>query len=256
MDPRQLLKTSQLAARQVAGTSPPVPDRAANKLSSSPFTPLLPGYRILPAYFSAIEVPANLAETNGAYWYGLRRFTPFKDSDQEITCVGANIEMLPCNVDGVDWLGLGGAATAAWGDVQGVTAAIVIGKNLPIQEGQWTAAPCASPLLNADATLVDGDAVNEHSAPEYFAVQGFPTGKLAIGGTYNEGSTPLNKINVGRQFSPYVNRITQGNTLDVALVMRGYYVAPLADPAFLTGYANVRVLVGNTLVGGDAFTEI
>lgn len=256
MDPRQLLKTTNLAARQVPGVSPPVPDRAANKLSASPFTPLLPGYRIIPAYFGAIQVPAGLTAGYDAYWYGLRRFTPFKDSDQEITCVGANIELLPCNVDGVDWLGLTSAATIPWGDVQGVTAAIVIGRNLPIQEGEWRAARAASPLLNTDPLAGPGDLSNEHTSPEYFCVQGFPTGKLAIGGTYNEGATAVNKINVGRQFSPYVNRITQGNTLDVALVMRSIFIEDQPDPGWISGFANVRLLVGNTIVGGDAFTEV
>lgn len=232
-------------------TAPPVslqrPDR---KAPESVFTSLLPGYEIRGGWFDRIRVPVGLTSTNGvARWFGLRRLRIPEDFAQEVTLFGSTITQLPPNVAGVDFDDLVGAETVPWGNRHGSDCAIVIGRNLPIIPNAWTSAPCFAAGLDADGSANSSADIPNPS--EYFAVQYFPTGEL-VGS--DDDTTILNKIVTTRQMSPYVARFTHGNTLDVALVMKGEYVEGLGEEKFLSGFADVRLMIGQ-VNAGQGFTE-
>ena len=218
---------------------------------SSVFTPLFPTYRIRHAYFNWCEVPAALNVGSGnAFLFGLGRIQSPGDIGQEFTLFGANFSLLPCNVNGVDYKGFfGGASTVPWGDRDGTGAAIIIGRNLPMTKGAWTAANVYAPGIGF-ASIQENSGMEETTA-EYFAVQSFPTGALVAPA---DTTTVLNKINPGRQFAPYASRITAGQTLDVALAVDPVFVEELASLSYLSGFAHVQLMIGNTDFA-NAFTE-
>src|SRR6185503_5956489 len=129
---------------------------------------------------------------------------------QELTVVGINATLLPSDsaAAGNAAIGVAAADAQAWGDTAGFTAAIVVAKNLPINDGAWSWARAHVAGIEPNPT----GAINHQAIADYIAVFGFPTGKL--------NDTTPNKVSEVRAYAPFVNRITQGETLDIALVVR------------------------------------
>ncbi|MBX3384933.1 MAG: hypothetical protein KF768_00015 [Phycisphaeraceae bacterium] len=228
-----------MGLRAQTGSPPPAAMPADSRdLPRSPFTDLLPSSRTIFAYFQTIDATLGAAPAGDyAAWYGLRRLKVWEDTGQEITVFGARFTLAPCNVDGtaVD----GAAEPLPWGDARGVTAALVIGRRLPIRLGAWTFAPANLPAIGeaAESGVADDTGTRGPGQPDYFAVETFPTGKFDDG-------TP-NKVTTYKNISPYNNRVRDGETLDVALVMRKGYVESQTAKV-IQGYALVEVLIGQT----------
>lgn len=227
--------------RSQVGVTPPSPNDApapTRALPRSPFTDLLPSARMVLAFFQTIGVTLPAAPTSDvAAWYGLRRLNVVEDTGQEITVFGARFELLPCNTGAT---AIDGAANGiAWGDARGVTAAIVIGRRLPIQVGQWKYAPCFLPAIGlaAESGTADDTGVRNAGQADYLHVETFPTGAF--------GDATPNKLAEYRNISPYNNRVRDGDTLDVALVMRKSYVGGQTNKV-IQGYARVELYIGQT----------
>ncbi len=195
------------------------------------------------AYMRRVDVPAGLSIPVGqAAWFGLRRVTP-QSIGQEFALVHAVGSLLPCDSTN----GSGVANAIAWGDSKGMTAAIVIGRDLPIQLGAWSAAPVdVAGLADSDAAPPPRTLVSSASRPNpYFAVLRFATGTYA--------DNPPFRTTQQRPFSGNAARFVQTESLDVALVLDRAYVDGLAAPGVVVGHAEVAMTLG-VRVPGSPFT--
>lgn len=232
--------TSALRNYQRTRTVAPPPDPSkgvssyTGKSARSPFTDQLPQFQTRRAYFHAIATPVSVVFANQA-WYGLRRITP-KSFGGEFELAGLTMTLLPTDSDGG---ALTGFATApiGWGDTRGLSAAIVVGRNLPIGKGAWSDAPAYIPGISfgdgsPDSTTLDTPDAN---FPEYIAVAGFPTGKFR--------DTAPNKPPFRWSYAPHVMRFAGGDSLDVALVVRGTTVNNI-NLGPIVGLADVSLTIG------------
>lgn len=199
----------------------------------SRFVDELPQFVIMRGYFAQISVNAPTINPGEAAWFGLRRVIAGRDVAQEFSLCGVAMTLLPTD-------SAGGALTGytnplAWGDTRGITAAIVVGKNLPIKEEDWTSAVAYLPGI--DFGLASQGAASKLSANplrEYDVEQSFPTG------TFRD--TAPNKPPLRWSFAPHVKRFRRGEALDIALVVRGDQIN--AKNGTLAGYASVAVTLG------------
>lgn len=197
---------------------------------SSPLASQLPTFATEMVYFNQITVPDGMAATAGqSAVYGLRRVRVPADTGEEIGFLGADFHLLPADSSGVA-TPVGGMAALAWGDTSGLSAAIIIGRNLDMVEGQWKSATVYLPGLEQAAHCFTSRA----GQPRYLVTRWFPAGK------WND--TAPNKY---QQFVPvagYVDRITRDETLDVALVVRGSQIVNASgQPKAIVGLAAMNL---------------
>lgn len=177
----------------------------------SPLASQLPPFDTEGVYFHQIRVPDQTVTPAGqTAVYGLRRIRVPEDTGEEIGFLGADFHLLPSDSAAAGTSAVG--AALAWGDTLGMGAAIIIGRGLPMVVGRWSSATIYLPGMETTAppgaSLLSGP-----GQPKYLIARWFPAGK------WND-TTP----NKYQQFVPvagYVDRVTQGETLDVALVVRG-----------------------------------
>lgn len=210
--------------------------------ASSPLTRLFPTALVEAVSLGAIPVPngtTNPADGRSA-WYQLRRIRIDEDTQQEVTFVGAHATLLPTDNNGAGSTIYGVAAGDAlgWGDAQGISAAIIVAKNLRhLTDGQWTHAPAN---LHGIET---GNMHVERPAP-YLHVFSFPTGAL-------DDAAP-HKSEPRVTFAPYPPKLTLGDTLDIALVVRANQIVNTSGSArYIVGYADIRLLLGQLLDSGN-----
>lgn len=226
--------------------APPTPPGAVPGrpgAASSPLAPVFPTTFVVPAGFCLVPVPAGLSIPQGMQaWYGLRRVTIGRDTAGELSLFGAEIEMLPPDVDGA---ANGVIDRTPWGDTVGATAAIVVDINLPFTaEGAWTAAPAHIPGIEGFAgSPPPHTRVVQPGSPGYFIVRHFPPGKFT-------DTTPAQKTVISSA-APYIMRLPEGSRLDVALVVARTYVHNLPSAKVLVGLADVRLRVGPTINDRD-----
>lgn len=187
--------------------------------------------RIEPAYFHQISVAAPTITSGEQAWYGLRRIDARRDLGGDAVLMGVRYVMKPSDSAAA---GITGVATPlAWGDAQGLSAAIVVGKRLPIQLGVWSSYAAHVPGIDAGGTAA-AHTINSASVrpAEYLSWKSFPTG------TWSD-TKPEDKESYD-DFGGECMEIRQGETVDVALVMRGSYVS--GQTGTIVGLADVRLL--------------
>ncbi|MCC6676517.1 MAG: hypothetical protein IT436_05175 [Phycisphaerales bacterium] len=213
--PVNSLSRAGLAVRPAAGPSSEARARAAEVASimrhrggPSPLASQLPPFDTDGVYFHQIQVPDGTATPAGqSAIFGLRRVRVPEDTGEEIGFLGADFHLLPTD-SAAAGASLAGVALA-WGDTLGMGAAIIVGRSLPMRVGAWSSGAVYLPGLDAAAPCL----LSAPGGPKYLIERWFPAGK------WND-TTP----NKYQQFVPvagYVDRITNGETLDVALVVRG-----------------------------------
>ena len=213
-------------------------NQSPGKNPSSPLTDLLPAFVAVRAYFHSIEVAAGLTLAAGAAWYKLASLSP-RNIGQEFSLSGAAATMLPTD-------SAGGALTGfsnplAWGDTRGMSAAIVVGRNLPGDVGEWQGFPAFVPGVDfgeASPATASLRSVVAQNQPDYAIVQSFPTG------TFRD--TAPNKPPLRWAFAPHTLRVRDGETLDVSLVVRRAQVHNLGGAGQLVGLADFALTLGLT----------
>jgi hypothetical protein len=240
----------------VAGTGTATPSGAgrraaedlARTIGRSPLVNILPPVRMELAGATWIAVPSGLVAPSGsAAWYGLRRLTigPSR-ADLQLTAVAMTL-LPPDTVGGA----FGGSPLPtlfpfrAWGDSTGLGAAVVVGRNLPIEPNAWTFNPAGIPGIDWGGGGIQQQAslTSLNSMPDYIAVGTFPTGSLR--------DVAPNKVWARWNFQPHAHRVTEGQTLDVALVVRSGTVAALGADHALACYIDVQLVLGLTLQPTD-----
>jgi len=217
------IKPSPAIPPQAATPTPPAP--ALRRAGRSPLADILPTFETLAGWFRAIEVDAPSIPTGNFAWFGLSRTIIHATNDQEIWLAGITAELMPPDVDGA-----AGGSALAWGESTGLGAALVVGANLPIQLGQWTASPATVAGLGDSAI----NTVGTQCRPLWSTT--FPTGKMT-------DSTP-NKWHIAKNFAPLVYRFAAGSSLDIALVVNRVPID--GETGTIYGYASVQANVGQT----------
>lgn len=189
------------------------------------------------AYFTIVELAAPVITAGQAAWYGLRRIRVRQELGQEIRVIGVHYHLLPTNPNGTAFNGA--ALPLAWGDTLGLSAAIVIGVNLPIQLNAWTSAQAyIAGIDTVAAAPVGASRLSGANMPRYIVAPiRFPTGSVdQITPNFNTGFISLE----GDQYPVRANE-----TLDVALVVGRDNVNGLTGQ--FCGMAQVGVVCGHTI---------
>lgn len=215
------------------GSATPTEKQPAPWRSRSRFVDELPQFVVMRGYFASISVAAPTINTGEAAWFGLRRIIAGRDIAQEFSLTGVAMTLLPTDSAGGGLTGY--TSPLAWGDTRGITAAMVVGKSLPIKEQDWTSAVAYLPGINFGlATQSAASKLSSASIREYDVEQSFPTG------TFRD--TAPNKPPLRWSFAPHVKRFRRGEALDIALVVRGDQIN--GQTGTLAGYASVAVTLG------------
>lgn len=237
-DPRRAvagLSVSRGAAAALASPIPtgPIPRKPQEIVPG--LVDILPPITFRHCYASEIVIPANTSfgadGTSLSAWYGLERIEIDRDTGQEMGLAGYMIELLSTDSTAAGTSQTGSTVTA-WGDARGEAAALVIGKNLPIERKRWTAAPCYAPGIEL------AHLESPRNPPEYIGVHGFPTGTYA--------ATNPGKIVLPRTFLPTLYPLTEQTTLDVALVVRRSQIA--SNVGGWTSGLTAKALIGRIKV--------
>lgn len=179
------------------------PERKADR---SPLTSIFPQMDVIEAWFDGalplFPDPFTIG-TGQSAWFGLQRVRIPKDFGQEILLYGATVDLAPTDVDGV-----GGSGGVGWGTTRGTGAAIVIGADLPIEYLNWKVGPGSVPRVETGSS---GPLTDRRQA-SWIETFNFPCGKLS--------DAVSSRFTLSRSYAPAVYRVTNGHTLDVALVVR------------------------------------
>lgn len=215
------------------GQAPPLanPPRQGGR---SPLTDLFPTFQVVEAWFESITNTASISSGMGAI-FGLQRLAILDNNSQEASLFNVQVDMLPA-----DQAGTFGTDPIAWGNLRGTEAAIVIGKNLPMQPGRWSdwASPMpglTNPSKGAAGAQHSGSR-NPHAA--VLLQVPFPTGKIT-------DTTPQAKTII-KAWAPYVHRFITGDTLDIGLVIGNPASVLISNAKNLNGYALVQASIGLT----------
>lgn len=204
-------------------------------------------YSIQSAWFSWIDVslpPLEVGQQNLSYWYGLRSIDVRQRMGQEVRVLGLHYRMLPPDVAGEGWPGMG--APIAWGDATGMSAAIVIGRNLPCRVGAWRLATAVMCGINSQATLpvhqrnsgqINGAAGDDPQPDLLFGPLRFPTGQLT------DVSPNIAEADISMQGD--CAPVLANERLDVALVVAPQYLAEQTGQ--LAGFAQIDLVLGHTI---------
>ncbi len=206
----------------VSANDPRNADRLLSQRGSSGQSPvfeLRPSTRVVPAWFTVIAIP-NPAPTFGtgqSAWYLLRRIVVSKATQLVLSGIRGYLYSPDWGAGG--GYGIAGANAAAWGAVAERSAWIVVGRNLPAQTQNgsaiWTPAPAPIPGVEQS---VAWSQVSPDAAAEYAARVPFPGGKWS-----DTNGPSLLPLSIGFGLGEY--RVTDSETLDVCLVVRGSQVS-------------------------------
>lgn len=229
------------ANAQVRSLAPPLggEEQEGRVRLASPLLTDFPQYVTLTAYASEIMVPSSVSIATGdAGWYSIRKIR-VPDDLPECAYVGADVELLPADVDGAATPSAGSAA--AWGDLNGIASQIVLEVNAPLQPRTWTSRPAYLPGLDTASPnlhVPDG-------AAEYLSSLSFPPGKLS--------ATTISKLYSQPRFLPALRRLSRGDSLDVCLVVRRSQVNAAVNKRFC-GYIKTR-LIFLPIAGGNTWAK-
>lgn len=200
----------------------------------------MPTWEIEPAGFDVIAIPSGTtAATDGRSAVYILQRTKFGASlNQEVSLRGVAMELRPADTAGAGGWGVtggGGANQAiAWGDTRGLSACIIVAKNLPGQLHTWTKHLIQLPGIENNAT-----ASRSKTFAKYPAVGRFPTGKWS--------DTTPNGIPLRWSWAPDQHVIRKGDTLDVALVVNSSQIVSAGATRYLVGFAEIGIHVSLTV---------
>lgn len=226
---------------------PPRPPADKVESLEQPLIYEFPTYSTVPFGFVALDVPAGLTiGADKAAWYGLQRVNVDADTGQEVYLTGFTLEQAPGDTGGAGDLNRFPAATfVSWGEVSGCASSyIVIGQNLPMNVGAWSAGPANWPGL-----LIPASGSSKAISSTILAdVRAFPT--------------PLGNINAagsGRRViventAPMAIRLPQGSKLDVAFVAVRTGIHSLGGAAKVFGFVYGELKLGRRIAGASFST--
>lgn len=202
------------------------------------------------AAFSWIDVNLPSLEVGDAglsYWYGLRSIDVGKSFAQQVRVLGLHYRLLPCDVAGVGLAGM--SNPLPWGDAAGLSAAILVGINLPCRVGTWALARCyaqglnigALPIWQRNTGQIDGTAADPDLPRLLFGPLRFPTGQ------FSDVSPNVAESDVSLQGD--CAPVVLGERIDVALVVYPGYVANRNGQ--IAGFAQVDLVLGHTITTKD-----
>lgn len=183
------------------------------------------------AEFTQLTIPVGTSVPAGsALWHSLIDFDPWQQLGQDIVVFGIWLDMLSPNPTPTT-----PASQAAWGTDTGLGAAVIVGdRQLPGTgngTGTWINAP--APIAGIDSAMTA--AVYGSMGRRHFA-RTFPTGKLTTG---------WNKRGLNGAIVPFVQRITQGNSLRAAFILNRTD-ANASPTKTIDGYVSLEVYFGLT----------
>ena len=213
--------------------------RAGNS-GSSPIMELQPETRIPPAWFTVIQVPSTIAPIGAGQsaWYLLRRVRAQSATQLTLQLIRAYLKAT--NSTPGSGYGIAAGNCAAWGDVTEPAAWIVVGKNLPGNvdangSAVWTPAPADLPGIEQSTGGVPA-AISIGSPAEYAARIPFPSGKWS-----DTNGAPLLPLAI--PFGVGQFPLVSGDTLDVALVVRGSQITTAAVAnKYVVGLAHIELV--------------
>lgn len=189
------------------------------------------------AYFTIAQVTNPTIIAGQSAWFGLRKIAVRQELAQEIRILGVHYYLLPTNPNAT---ALNGAATPlAWGDALGMSAAIVVGVNLPVQLNAWSSAQAyIAGIDSIAASPATSSRLTASNVPRYICAPiRFPTGSLdQVTPNFNAGFITLE----GDQYP-----VRAGETLDVALVINRDQIS--GQTGQVCGLAQVGVICGHTI---------
>ena len=185
----------------------------------SPLFDLRPSITTRRAYFRSIEIPASLTFSSSA-WYVFGQWRIGEDIQSEVALTGHRIVLGPTDPDA--------SAGQAWGDTSGNLAAIVIAKNLAFPRSEWIDRRAYIPGVESAEDLETPD-----TAPEFIEVIPFPPGKA--------NDTSPAKLYLAERYGADQVPLTLGDTLSVAIVVRGAQIQAASGAGSILGIADVRL---------------
>lgn len=220
----------------------PVP-ATPNTTTLDPLTTAFPASKTYAGGWASLAVnPTTIPHAIPAGQHAFLRLltlTPDK-GEPGAAVVGQEFVLSTVELEMVSIDAAGGGTFTAWGSVQGIGGALVVARNLPGRASDaaariFRAGPCPLPYLAAPAIATPNSYSNFAG---YIWSQKFPAGAY----TASPQSQALNK-----DWPPFVERFTYGDTLGVAFVLNGATataIRALGAAANIQGLLNVRVKVG------------
>jgi len=190
------------------------------------------------AYFTRINLTAPTIAAGQSAAYGLMKLDVRQRFGQEARVLGVHFHLLPCDVNGTG-LGTASATPLPWGDARGLSAALLVGVDLPTQLGAWSSLTAyaaglelnqASPPASAAASIVTG-------ARYLCSPIRFPTG------TFDQVTPNFNSGTIS--FEGDQAPVLAGESLDVALVMDRVFVT--GQTGQICGCAQLGIVIGHTI---------
>jgi hypothetical protein len=208
--------------------------------ASSPLTTIAPLFEPIKAAFDVIQIPSGTAivTSGNSMIYPLRVLqVPDETFGQEILYLSSHATLLPSDSTGAGSSGVTGGGgvdqAKSWGDTAGLSAAIIIAKSLGLKERQFNEVNFLLPGIEENPTA----SKIRDPLPKILATFYFPTGKI--------NDTTPNKVSESRfHGGSHVNRISEGETLDICLVFRGSDIASAGGVRYICGFADITVNVG------------
>lgn len=226
MDPQRQLR-GQVAAPP--GRPIPIPT-ATNTRTLDPLTGNFPVRRNYRGDWSELLVAlagpaASFAPAGMGAWLRLVNIGP-NDVGQEFVLASVNIEALSSD-------SAGGGGFTAWGNVQGVGAAIIVTKNIPLRDVDgFQAYPIALASLYPP---VAGTVVRTSNNSSLIADISLPAGAYV--------ASPQ-KVALSKDYAPFVHRFTYGSDrLQAWFVLPGAAMAALAGNS-IRGLVKVNLEIG------------
>lgn len=187
-------------------------------------TKVFPHVDVVGAYFTSISLPSSLTIPSGmSAWYTLlKQRVGGGNGGVAFGYVGYSSVVGPTNSAGV-------GGTALWGASNATKAAIVVSKNLSLDDG-WSAQPC---YVAGVETAAPG-LVTVAGAPPYLGVEFFAPGVMGTDNT---------RISTRDYWLPTTNRFVDGDELAVSVVFNASQIstAIASEISTLTGFADIRV---------------
>lgn len=210
----------------------PAGPRAASR---SPLTDLFPTFETAHAYFTEISIAGSFDPGTDPAIFGLRRLRPGVDFGDEFSLFSLEGAALPPDTGG-NGIPTGTFEAYAWcqSDPTARGAALVVGINLPMEPGAWSAWPgCPIPGVHAGETAL-------RSPQSQSSVLWF--GHLPPGALDPLATIPSRTF--ARSWAPFVKRVSMGQTLDVGLVVAGAEVPWATTNGVIVGYGALQLGLG------------
>ncbi len=220
--------TVSIGSQAAPGASGP------RKPARPPLTDIMSPLRPYRAWFHELTVLAGDAIASGESAWWLLKSIDAKNAG-DFLFHGADIDLRPTDPTGAATPSAG--TITAWGDTNGISAAIVIERNLGLRAGQWNSRRVDLPAIENDQAAGQ---VTPDTARNYMIAESFPAGNFT-------DAVPSRTFSA-RRFLPAALRIARRDTLDVALVMRGTYVDTPAATRIIVGYAKVEIYTSPVIV--------